>query len=69
MSFAEIVEDVQKLSFDELQELKILTDKYIIEIERERLYQSHLESLKEYDEGKLKGSSDINELKKMLDEV
>jgi len=67
MAFAELIEDVQKLNYDELEELKMLTDKYLIEMERDRLYQSHLDSVKEYESGNLKSSSDINELRKILD--
>ncbi|OGU17573.1 MAG: hypothetical protein A2X61_15350 [Ignavibacteria bacterium GWB2_35_12] len=69
MAFAELIEDVKKLSYDELEELKHLADKYLIELEREGLYQSHIDSIKEYEEGKLTSSSDINELKKILDNV
>jgi hypothetical protein len=69
MAFAELIEDVKKLSYDELEELKHLADKYLIELERERLHQSHVDSVKEYEEGKHKSSSDINELKKILDSV
>ena len=69
MAFAELIEDVKKLSYDELEELKHLADKYLIELERERLDQSHVDSVKEYEEGKLKSSSDINELKKILGNV
>jgi hypothetical protein len=67
-NFSEVVEVVKNFDFEELQELNFITSKYLSEIERDKLLQSHIESLKEYQEGKLIFSSDFNELKKMLEE-
>jgi hypothetical protein len=67
-NFSEVVEVVKSFDFDELQELNFITSKYLSEIERDKLFQSHKESVKEYQGDKLKFSSDFDELKKMLEE-
>ena len=67
-NFSDVIEEVKNFDYEELQELNFITSKYLIEIEREKLLQSHNESVKEYKEGKLKFSSDFNELKSMLEE-
>ncbi len=66
MSFFEIIEEIKKFDYEELKELNLITTKYIDEIERDELYNSHLESLNEYREGKLEFSSDFDKLKSML---
>lgn len=66
-SFSDIVEDVKQLNYDELQELNFVTNKYIAEIERDKIKQAHEDSLDEYDSGKLKFSSDFNEIRNILD--
>ena len=68
-SFADIVEDVKKLDFEEIKELNLITEKYLIELERDMLLESHKQSIIEYKSGKLKFSSDINELKEILDKA
>ncbi len=67
-NFAGVVEDVKQLSFDEKQELKDLIEAYLIEERREEILSNCRESLKELQSGKLKFSSDINELKAMLND-
>jgi hypothetical protein len=66
-NFSEIIEEVKNFDYEELQELNFITSKYIDEIEREKIYQAHIDSVNEYESGKMKFSSDFNELKKMLD--
>lgn len=67
-NFSEVVEVVKGFDFEELQELNFITSKYLTEIERDKLLQSHIDSVQEYQSGKLTFSSDYNELKKMLEE-
>ena len=64
-----IVEEIKNLDFEELQEINFITSKYMIEKEREKLLQSHLESIDELKEGKLKFSSDFNELKRSIESL
>lgn len=66
-TFAETIENVKKFDYDELRELKILTSKYINEIERDKLLKSHKDSIKEFKAGELEFSSDLNKLKAMLE--
>ena len=65
-SFAEIVEEVKALSIQEKQELQVLLEKYLIEERREEIYQSHIHSLNELEDGEAKFSSDTDELKGLL---
>lgn len=67
-NFAEVVEDVKQLSFNEKRELKDLLEIYLIEERRQEIYENCKESLKEFERGELKFSSDINELKAMLND-
>ncbi len=66
MSFFEIIEEIKKFDYEELKELNLITTKYIVEIERDELHNSHLESLNEYNDGKLEFSSEFEKLKSML---
>jgi len=68
-NFSDVVEEVKKFDYESLMELNFITKKYIEDLERERLLKSHQEAVKEYQDGKLKFTSDFNELKKMLDEL
>lgn len=65
-NFSTVIEEVKKLNFEELQELNFITSKYLDEIERDKILQSHNESINEYNNGELNFSSDFNELKKLL---
>jgi hypothetical protein len=66
-SFSNVIEEVKSFNYDELQELNFITTKYLDEFERNRLFQSHKDSIYEYNQGNLKFSSDINQLKMMLE--
>ncbi len=59
-----IIENIKKLRLDEMEEILFLTNKYITNKKRQIFTESHKESLKEYEEGKLYFSSEVNELKK-----
>ena len=65
-NFADIVEDVKALSVPEKQELRQLIEKYLIEARRDEIYDACANSLTELDQGKLKFSSDTDELRGML---
>jgi hypothetical protein len=67
--FAEVVDCVQQFDYEELVELNELTNKYIIELKRERIVLAHNESIKENNNGKLHFSSDFNELNSILDSI
>lgn len=67
-NFAGVVEEVKQLSFDEKSELRDLIEVYLIEERRAEMLTNCRESLKELQSGDLKFSSDINELKAMLND-
>ncbi len=67
-NFAGVVEAVKQLSFDEKLELKDLIEIYLVEERRQEMFANCEESLEELKSGKPKFSSDINELKAMLDD-
>lgn len=67
-NFAGVVEEVKQLSSDEKQELKDLIEVYLTEERREEMLTNCRKSLKELRSGNLKFSSDINELKAMLND-
>ena len=66
--FANIVEEVKKMSSEDKEELKFLLERYLVEEQREKIYKNYKESLKELQENKLDFSNDINKLKGMMDE-
>ena len=70
ISYDVLIENIKNLSLPDKEELKNLIEKYIIEEKRDRIYQNYLKSLEEYQQkNKLKFSSDINELQKIIEEV
>jgi len=68
MQFSYLVDEIQKLSFEEKQELQNILQKYLVEEKREKIYLNYQNSQSEWQQGKLKFSSNINELKEILEE-
>ncbi|MEJ7849566.1 MAG: hypothetical protein WKF92_15900 [Pyrinomonadaceae bacterium] len=66
--FADVVEEIKQLSLGEKEELKDLLDNYLVDERREQILEHYHESQKEFADGKLKFSSDLNELKEMLND-
>lgn len=64
--FADIVEDVKTLNEEELEEIKHIADKLMIEAARQRIYNNGLLAKNEFNEGKLKNYSNFDELKSDL---
>ncbi len=58
------IEVIIKLPLEEKEEIKEMLEKNIIEERRQEIYKNYKKSKKE---GKLKFSSDINKLRKMLE--
>jgi hypothetical protein len=61
-TFAEIVEDVQQLSFAEKEELQELLSKYLIEERRREIRENADAGLKEYREGNLERFSNVDDM-------
>ncbi len=68
MSFNEVVEEVQKLSVGEKEELKSLLEKYLVEERRKEMHNNYLESKATVHERIDQATSDIERLKRMIDE-
>jgi hypothetical protein len=66
-TFNDLVDNVRNLTLPEKIEIKSILEKAIIDEERNKIYESFLESKKEHEENKLKFSGDINILRGMID--
>ena len=66
--FVDIVEDVTSLSIDEMEEIKRIIEKVLIERRREEIAKSGEEAKKEYREGNLKFYDNTNDLMNSLNE-
>jgi hypothetical protein len=67
-NFAAIVEDVQNLSTEEKEELRALLENYLVEARREEVYKDYLDSRKRVQRAELDFSSDVEHLRKTLEE-
>lgn len=67
IGFNEIIENIKQLDYEQMLEVNSLTKNYLDEINRESIYNDHLESKKELETDKIKFSSDINALSLELD--
>lgn len=68
MSFSELVEALKSLSIEEKQEIQLLLSQYLREERREEIYENFKKSQAEEQSGILKFSSNINELRQLIEE-
>jgi hypothetical protein len=68
MTFNDVVEVIKGLSTDEKQEIQLLLKQYIREERRDEIYDNFKLAQVEQQKGELKFSSNINELRKMIEE-
>ena len=68
MTFHDVVEVIKGLSADEKQEIQQLLNQYIREERREEIYENFKLAQVEQQKGELKFSSNINELRQMIEE-
>ena len=68
MSFSDVVEAVKELSAEEKQALQLLLRQYLREERREEISENFQAAQLEQQNGRLKFSSDLNELKQLLEE-
>ncbi|MBD0303063.1 MAG: hypothetical protein ICV85_13080 [Tolypothrix sp. T3-bin4] len=68
MSFSDLVETIKSLSIEEKQEIQLLLSQYLREERREEIYENFQRSQGEEQNGKLKFSSNINELKQLIED-
>lgn len=68
MTFNDVVEVIKGLSTDEKQEIQLLLNQYIREERRDRIYENFKLAQVEQQKGELKFSSNINELRQIIEE-
>ncbi|MCV3216334.1 hypothetical protein OGM63_22945 [Plectonema radiosum NIES-515] len=68
MSFSDLVETIKSLSIKEKQEIQLLLSQYLREERREEIYENLKISQAEEQNGKLKFSNNINELKQLIED-
>jgi hypothetical protein len=68
VSFATLIDEVQRLSFEEKEELQNLVTMYVIQERRKHFYETYTESQKEERDNTLEFFSDISKLRQMLDD-
>ncbi len=66
MSFSDLVETIKSLSIEEKQEIQLLLRQYLREERREEIYENLKISQAEEQNGKVKFSNNINELKQLI---
>jgi len=67
MTFTNLISEIQRLTSEDKENLKVLLEKYIIEERRADFYNNYKDSVQEINEGKQRFSNDIKDLKKFLD--
>ncbi len=68
MTFSDVVEAIKSLSTDEKQEIQLLIAQYLREERREEMLDNFKASKEEERSGKLNFSSNISELRQILEE-
>jgi hypothetical protein len=68
MTFNDVVEVIKGLSTDEKQEIQLLLNQYIREERRDEIYDNFKSAQVEQQKGELKFSSNINELRPLIEE-
>ena len=66
MTFSDLVEAIKNLSVEEKEQMQLLLTQYLREERREEIYDNFENSKVEEKNGDLKFSSNINELRKMI---
>ncbi len=68
MTFSDVVEAIKSLSADEKHEIQLLLQQYLREERRDEIYENFSAAKKKQQKGELKFSSNILELKQLLEE-
>jgi len=68
MSFSDVVEAIKTLSTEEKQQIQLLLQQYLREERREEIYENFQTAKIEQQKGELKFSSNIDELKQLIEE-
>ena len=68
MTFSDVVEAIKSLSADEKHQIQLLLQQYLREERRDEMYENFSAAQAEQQKGELKFSSNITELKQLLEE-
>lgn len=68
MIFSDVVEVIKNLSTEEKREIQLLLQQYLREERREEIHNNFKSAQVEQQKGELKFSSDIQELKQLIEE-
>jgi len=68
VTFSDVVESIKSLSTDEKQEIQLLLKQYLREERREEIFESFQLAQVEQQNGELRFSSNINELRQLIEE-
>jgi hypothetical protein len=68
MSFSDVVEAIKALSHEEKQQIQLLLNLYLREERRDEMYENFMASKLEEKGGKIQFSSNIEELKQLIEE-
>jgi hypothetical protein len=68
MTFSDVVESIKSLSTEEKREIQHLLSQYLREERREEIFENFQSAQAEQQEGGLRFSSNIHELKQLIEE-
>ncbi|BAT52706.1 hypothetical protein NOS3756_16470 [Nostoc sp. NIES-3756] len=68
MSFSDVVEAIKSLSFEEKQEIQLLLQQYLREERRQEIYDSYKKAKLEEKNSNLKFTTNIYQLKQMMED-
>ncbi|PZV10675.1 MAG: hypothetical protein DCF22_16050 [Leptolyngbya sp.] len=68
MTFSDVVEAIQRLSSDEKYEIQLLLQQYLREERREEIYENFKSAQIEQQNGELKFSANLSELRQAIEE-
>lgn len=68
MTFSDLVEAIKMLSTDEKEEIQMLLKQYLREERRQEIYENFKSAQVEQQNGELKFSSSLSELKQLIEE-
>lgn len=68
MTFSDVVEAIKRFSADEKHEIQLLLQQYLREERREEIYENFKSAQVEQQNGELKFSANLNELRQLIEE-
>ncbi|MFN3851277.1 MAG: hypothetical protein ACK4NY_17710 [Spirosomataceae bacterium] len=69
MSFTNVIWAIQHFNYDELEEVRHITDKLLIELRRDEILKNAKQAKKDYDKGELEVFDNIQDVRKRLENL